>query len=76
MDRKNYIGQRIRKARKEAKPQITQVELIARLEILGVFMNQASLSKVENGNRPVSDIEVKAFAEALKVPVSWLFEKS
>ena len=75
MESKNYIGPRIRKARKEAKPPVTQIELIARLEILDVFINQASLSKIENGNRPVSDIEVKAFAEALKVPVSWLFEK-
>ena len=75
MERKNYIGDRIRKARNEAKPLITQNELIARLEILGIFINQSSLSKIENGSRPVSDIETSAFAEALRVPIPWLFEK-
>ncbi len=76
MDRKNYIGDRIRKARNEAKPPITQNELIARLEILGIIINQSSLSKIENGSRPVSDIEADAFSKALKVSISWLFEKA
>jgi transcriptional regulator with XRE-family HTH domain len=72
---KNKVGMRVRQARRAAKPNITQKELVARLQILGITIDQSGLSKIENGNRPVSDIEVDALAKALKVPVSFLFEK-
>jgi transcriptional regulator with XRE-family HTH domain len=72
MNGKNIIGSRVRKARKESK--ITQMELAARLQVVGVNIERPAISKLESGNRPVTDIEVAALAEALKVPISWLFE--
>jgi transcriptional regulator with XRE-family HTH domain len=58
-----------------AKPRITQKELIARLQILGMMIDQSGLSKIENGQRPVTDKEVVALAKALKVsPMSLLQE--
>ena len=72
MQRKNIIGSRVCKARKEAK--ITQIDLAARLQVLGIKIDQAGLSKLESGNRPVTDIEVAAIAKILKVPISRLFE--
>jgi transcriptional regulator with XRE-family HTH domain len=36
-------------------------------------MNQASISKLESGQRYVMDYEALALAKALKVTVSWLF---
>ena len=59
-----------------AKPRITQIELAARLQLLGLSIDQAGVSKIETGRRPVTDIEVAALAKALKVPVSWLLEES
>ena len=55
---------------------ITQLDLVARLQVLGLMVDQSTLSKIENGQRPVTDIEVAALAKALKVPVSWLFEEA
>lgn len=69
---KNIIGKRVRQARKDAKPPITQLDLVARLQTAGVRIDQSGLSKLESGRRPVSDIEVVELAKALKVSVGWL----
>lgn len=73
MPKKNIVGSRVRKARKEAK--ITQMELAARLQVSGIKIDRSGLSKLESGRRPVSDVEVAAIARILKVPISWLFEE-
>ena len=72
MDRKNIIGERVKQARKNAKPPITQKDLVARLELLGVRIDQSGISKIENGQRPIFDNEVIALAKALKVKTAWL----
>ena len=72
MESKNIVGRRVRQARRDAKPRITQRDLLARLQVLGIMIDQSGLSKIESGRRPVSDIEVVALAKALKVPVGWL----
>ena len=72
MERKNIVGVRVRKARKNAKPPVTQLELIARLQVLGVVIEQPALSKIEIGYRPVTDMEVVALSQALKVSAAWL----
>ncbi len=75
MGSKNIVGSQVRKARKAAKPPITQEELVARLQILDMMIDQSGLSKIENGQRPVSDREVVILAKALKVSPSWLLEE-
>jgi transcriptional regulator with XRE-family HTH domain len=75
MGNRNVVGIRVRKARMATKPRITQKELIARLQVLGMMIDQSGLSKIENGQRPVTDKEVVALAKALKVsPMSLLQE--
>lgn len=74
VERKNLVGARVRQARKKAKPPITQSELAARLQVLGVRIDQSGLSKLEGERRPVFDTEVVALAETLKVSVAWLLE--
>ena len=66
------MGVRVRQARKAAEPPITQSDLIARLQLLDMNIDQSGLSKIENGQRPVTDIEVIALAKALKVTEEWL----
>lgn len=72
MEKRNVVGSRVRQARKAAKPPITQIDLIARLQVLGMAIDQSGLSKIENGRRPVSDMEVLSLTKALKVSVAWL----
>ena len=70
---RNIIGNRVRLARKNAKPPITQADLAARLQIKGLRVDRATISKIETGYREVSDIEAAAISEALGVSISWLF---
>jgi transcriptional regulator with XRE-family HTH domain len=55
---------------------ITQRDLAARLEVLGLEIDQAKISKIEQGIRPVFDYELAKIAEALKVSVAWLYGKT
>ena len=75
VEKRNIVGARVRQARKSAKPPITQTDLVARLQLLDISIDQSGLSKLENGQRPVSDIEGLALAKALKVPVAWLLNE-
>lgn len=74
MEKRNLVGTRVRRARKSAKPVVTQSDLVARLQILGMKIDQSGISKIESGWRPVLDIEVVALAEALRVSVQWLLK--
>ncbi len=69
---KNIIGKRLREARMNAKPQITQQDLSARLEVLGYNIDRVSISKIESGDRFVADYEVVGLAKALSVSIEWL----
>ncbi|MFA5375541.1 MAG: helix-turn-helix domain-containing protein [Dehalococcoidia bacterium] len=74
--KRNVIGARVRQARKMASPQISQIDLVARLQVLGLKIEQAAISKIENGKRPVLDTEVALIAKALDVSVAWLLGES
>jgi len=72
---RNVVGSRVQQGRRQAKPPITQKDLVARLQVLGLKVDQPTISKIEQGTRPVLDFEVVALAKALKVSVSWLLEE-
>ena len=63
-------------ARNQAKPPVTQKDLVARLQVLGLKVDQSTISKIEQGTRPVFDFEVLALAKALKVSVAWLLQEA
>jgi transcriptional regulator with XRE-family HTH domain len=69
---KNVVGSRVRQARRSATPPITQGDLVARLQIQRIRIDQTGLSKLEGGKRPVTDRELVALAKALRVTTSWL----
>jgi len=70
--KRNISGKRIRIARGLPNPKITQLELSARLQILGVLIGDITISKIENGTSAVTDIQLVAFSKALNVSVLWL----
>lgn len=71
-NQRNVIGKNIKHMRMKKK--ITQEELVARLNIIGILIDQPMLSKVENLSREVVDYEVIGIAEALGISVESLFE--
>lgn len=51
---------------------MTQDQLSGKLAALGVSIDRAGISKIENGQRSVLDFEVRAIAKALAVTAEWL----
>ena len=67
---RNLVGKRVTEARLALG--MKQVELLAKLQLAGVDMSVPALSLLEGQKRPVSDIELNALADILKVSVAWL----
>lgn len=68
--KKNICGDRIHEAR--CRHRLTQKDLAARLQIMGIILERDSVSRIEIGTRFVADYELKALSEILNVSVSWL----
>jgi transcriptional regulator with XRE-family HTH domain len=73
---RNVIGEALRRLRKAAKPKVSQEDLCGRVASYGVVLTRPQVAKIESGRRPVFDYEAVAFAKALKVPISRLFDSS
>ncbi|NLY45759.1 MAG: helix-turn-helix transcriptional regulator [Tissierella sp.] len=69
-EKRNMAGPRVRIAR--LKNNLTQQELSAKLETLAVYVDRASISKIEGQKRILTDFELVAFSKILKVNVDWL----
>lgn len=68
----NIIGKNIRRYR-QAKG-LSQKALSERMETLPVYVCRGSLSRIENGARAVTDIEIEAIAKILGVSPNQLFD--
>jgi len=69
-DNRNIIGLRLKTAR--LKNNLTQQQLSAKLETMAVYIDRASISKIEQQKRIVTDYELLALCEILKVSPNWL----
>ena len=69
----NITGKRIRQLRKKRK--LSQTQLSAQLETMAVYVCRGSISRIENGVRFVTDIELQALAKVLDVSVEELFKE-
>jgi hypothetical protein len=68
----NLIGKRVKEARNNAQPPVTQDELSKQLSKHGVSIDRAGIAKIETGIRGVLDFEIVAIAKVLDVKVAWL----
>ena len=69
------VGRRVREARKNTNPRLTQSDLTARLGVLGLELDRSAISKIESGRRPVYDFEITILAKALNVSCEWLLDQ-
>ena len=72
-EKKNLIGENLRRLRTQAK--MSQQMLSNKLELLGVYVCRGSVSRIEDHTRTVTDIELYAIAEVLRVDIGDLFSK-
>lgn len=69
----NIIGAKIKKARLRA--HMSQQQLSNKLELLAVYTCRGSVSRIENGKRAVTDIEIDAISKVLGVSLDSLFDR-
>ena len=67
---KNISGDRIHQARTAMR--LSQANLAARMQIKGVTIEREAISKIETGDRFVTDYELMVFAKVLNVSMEWL----
>jgi len=68
--KKNISGDRIHQARTAKR--LSQAELAARMQVNGVLIEREAISKIETGDRFVTDYELQTFAKVLDVSMEWL----
>lgn len=72
----NICAGRVRLARILQKPAITQDALARQLNALGfAYISRSVISKIERNQRHVTDMELRAIAQVLNVPIDWLAGK-
>lgn len=69
---KNISGDRIHQARTAQR--MSQADLAARMQVNGVIIEREAISKIETGDRFVTDYELMVFARVLQVSMEWLTE--
>ncbi len=67
----NIIGAKIKEAR--IKAGMSQKQLSEKLELMAVYTCRGSVSRIENGRRAVTDIEIDAISKVLNVSLDYLF---
>ena len=71
--RQNLVGPQVRRARLARG--LSQQQLADRLETVAVYICRGSLSRIESGQRTVTDIELWGLSQVLNVPLTALFEE-
>lgn len=69
---RNLAGPKIKEIRD--KTNMTQRELVSKLEERGVYITPCTLSKIETQKRSITDIELSAFSRALEVGIDELID--
>ena len=69
---KNISGDRIHQARTAKR--LSQADLAAQMQVNGVIIEREAISKIETGDRFVTDYELMVFAKVLGVSVDWLLD--
>ena len=67
----NMVGDKVRKLRTEQK--MSQQMLADRLETLAIYICRGSISRIEDKQRTVTDIELYGLAKVLGVSIEELF---
>ena len=69
----NITGDKFKYYRKMRK--LSQQQLSDKLETLAVYICRGSISRIEDGSRTITDIELYGLSEILQVPIEKFFEK-
>lgn len=68
----NLVGAKVRELRRARR--MSQQALSVQLELRGIYVCRGSVSRLEDGLRTVTDIELFALAKIFQVSIDSLFE--
>lgn len=71
-EQKNLVGEKVRMFRKER--HMSQQQLSDKLETLAIYVCRGSVSRIEDGSRTVTDIELYGLSQVLSVPIEEFFK--
>lgn len=71
-NQKNMIGQHVKALRKAQG--LSQQQLSDRLETLAIYICRGSISRIEDGSRTVTDIELYGLSKVLSTPIEDFFQ--
>lgn len=69
---KNLIGKKVKELRKEK--HMSQQQLSDRLETMAIYICRGSISRIEDGSRTVTDIELYGLSQILGIPIADFFK--
>ena len=70
-DYNNLVGRQVRQFRKKRK--LSQKQLSEKLETMAIYICRGSISRIEDGSRTVTDIELYGLATILGTSIESLF---
>lgn len=70
--RKNLVGARVKQLRTEK--HLSQQQLSDKLETLAIYICRGSISRVEDGSRTVTDIELYGLSKVFNIPIEEFFK--
>ena len=68
--RNNLCGEKIKEYRLAYPTKLSQRALADKMQLIGIDLDKNAIQRIESGQRFVTDIELKAFAEVFGVDVS------
>lgn len=71
---RNLLGPALRRARMAGPAKLRQSDLAARLQLMGLNLDRSIISRIENQQRHLTDIEFLAFLEALRIDFDRMVE--
>jgi transcriptional regulator with XRE-family HTH domain len=71
---KNIFGPALRRAREQSRVKMTQSDLAALLNSMGLRIDRSAISRMENQEVSISDVQLVYFAKALEIDLQKLFE--
>lgn len=71
--KRNIVGPNVQRIREQMIPPMTQERLARELQMLGWDADRFTVSKIERGQREITDKEIVLIAKALGVSVGELF---
>ncbi len=71
-EQKNLVGNKVKQLRQEKG--LSQQQLSDKLETLAIYICRGSISRIEDGSRTVTDIELMGLSQILSTPVEDFFK--